>query len=519
VNVDSLGPVLLVGSAVLLVAVAAVRLSTRSGLPSLLLYLGIGLLIGQRGLGLMFDDAELSGVLGYAALVIILAEGGLTTRWADIRPAVAPAAVLAVLGTAVSIATTGSVVHWLLGLDWPVALLIGATLSSTDAAAVFSVLRTVPLPQRLVGLLEAESGFNDAPAVIAVVTLTGIAAADGAHAAPTWLLALEALGELAVGTAVGLLLGRLGALGLGRIALPSAGLYPIAVLALAAGAYGAAASLHGSGFLATYLCCLVLGNARLPHAAAVRGFAEGTGWLAQIGLFVLLGLLADPARLPAHLIPAVVIGLILLFLARPLSLLVTVSWFRVPWHEQAFLSWAGLRGAVPIVLATIPVSRGAPGAEAIFDLVFLLVVLFTVVQGPTLPRMARFLRVTSELSAVDLDVESSPLGALDADVIHVRIGLASRLHGVEIFELRLPEGANVTLVVRGSEAFVPGPTTMLRHGDDLIMVTAGAVRDVAEHRIRDVSREGKLAGWLRPTESTRAARPARRTYSPGTPPG
>jgi cell volume regulation protein A len=504
VDVDSLGTVLLVSSVVLLVAVAAVRLSTRSGLPSLLLYIGIGLLIGERGLGVRFDDAELTGVLGYAALVIILAEGGLTTRWGDIRPMVAPAAVLAVFGTSISIAVTGAAAHWLLGLDWTVALLVGATLSSTDAAAVFSVLRTVPLPKRLVGLLEAESGFNDAPAVIAVVALTGLIAGRGeaGHAATPWMIGLEALGELAVGTAVGLLLGRLGVLGLRRIALPSSGLYPIAVMALAAGAYGAAATLHGSGFLATYLACLTLGNARLPHSAAVRGFAEGTGWIAQIGLFVLLGLLADPARLPAHLLQAVVIGLVLLFVARPLSLFVTVTWFRVPWREQAFLSWAGLRGAVPIVLATIPLSVAVQDSEQIFDLVFVLVVVFTAIQGPTLPGVARFLGVASdEVSAVDLDVDSSPLGALDADVIHVRIGPTSHLHGVEIFELRLPSRANVTLVVRGDEAFVPGPTTMLRHGDDLIVVAAGAVREVAERRLRDVSRDGKLAGW-------RSARPA-----------
>jgi cell volume regulation protein A len=492
---------------VLLVAVAAVRLSSRSGLPSLLLYIGIGLVIGERGLGLRFDDAALTGVLGYAALVVILAEGGLTTRWGAIRPMVAPAAVLAVLGTSISIGVTGAAAHWLLGFDWAIALLIGATLSSTDAAAVFSVLRTVPLPQRLVGLLEAESGFNDAPAVIAVVALTGVIAGErgGGHAAPWWLLGIEAVGELAVGTVVGLALGRVGVLGLRRIALPSSGLYPIAVMALAAGAFGAAATLHGSGFLATYLCCLVLGNARLPHSAAVRGFAEGSGWIAQIGLFVLLGLLADPARLPAHMVAAIVVGLVLLLVARPVSLLATVSWFRVPWREQAFLSWAGLRGAVPIVLATIPLSAGVRDAEQIFDLVFVLVVVFTAVQGPTLPGVARFLGVGSEMSTVDLDVDSSPLGALDADVIHVKVGPTSRLHGVEIFELRLPSRANVTLVVRGDEAFVPGPTTTLRHGDDLIVVAAGAVREAAERRLHEVSRDGKLAGWRHPTGRARRA--------------
>lgn len=494
-SVDQLGTVLLIGAVVLLVAVVAVRLTTRSGLPSLLLFLGLGLLIGEKGLGLRFDDAELTGVLGYCALILILAEGGLTTRWKRVRSSIPGAAVLATLGTCVSVAVVGVAARLLLGLDWPLSLLVGAVVSSTDAAAVFSVLRQVPLPRRLVGLLEAESGFNDAPVVIAVVALTDLAAGGGGH--PWWWLLGEATVELVVGAVAGLAIGRLGAWVLPRTALPSSGLYPIAVLGLAFAAYGAAATLHGSGFLATYLCGLVLGNVRLPHGAAVRGFAEGLGWLAQIGLFVLLGLLANPARLPAQVLPAVVIGLVLLLVARPLSVLVSLGPFRIPMREQAFLSWAGLRGAVPIVLATIPMAEQLPGSTHLFDLVFVLVVVFTLLQAPTLPLVARRLGIGAQVSTVDLDVDSSPLGALDADVIHVRVGMASRLHGVEIFELRLPDRANITLVIRGGREFVPHPTTMLRHGDELIVVTAAAVREQAEHRLREVSSGGKLAGWRR----------------------
>jgi potassium/hydrogen antiporter len=258
--------------------------------------------------------------------------------------------------------------------------------------------------------------------------------------------------------------------------------------------------LHGSGFLATYLAGLVLGNRRLPHGAAVRGFAEAMGWIAQIGLFVLLGLLADPARLPGRALPAVAVGLVLVLLSRPLSVLVTLSWFRVPWAEQAFLSWAGLRGAVPIVLATIPLAQGLPAATEIFDLVVVIVVVFTLLQGPTLPWVARLLRVSGSVTTTGLDVETSPLGAIDADVLTMRIGPDSRLHGVEIFELRLPTRANVTLVVRDGEAFVPSPRTVLRHGDELIVVTAAAVREATEQRVREVSAGGKLAGWRRPQQ-------------------
>jgi cell volume regulation protein A len=497
VTTEQLGITLLLGSVVLLAAVVAVRLSIGSGLPSLLLYLALGLLIGEGGIGLEFDDAELTGLLGYVALILILAEGGITTRWSTIRPVVAPAALLATVGTAVSVAVAGTAAHYLLGMDWDLALLLGAAISSTDAAAVFSVLRRVPLPRRLVGMLEAESGFNDAPVVIAVVALTDVATGHRAH--PWWYLVGEAGFELLVGAVIGLAVGWLGALALREVALPASGLYPIAVLGLAVGAYGAADVAHGSGFLATYVASLVLGNTRLPHGAAVRGFAEGFGWLAQIGLFVLLGLLAAPSRLVTQVGPAIVIGLVLLLAARPLSVLVSVSWFRVPLHEQAFLSWAGLRGAVPVVLATVPVAAGVEEARGTFDLVFVLVVIFTLVQGPTLPWVARVLGLSGSVATVGLDVESSPLGALGADVLEVRVGPGSRLHGVEIFELRLPQGANVTLVIRehesGTETFVPGPRTMLRHGDTLIVVTSEQARDLTEARLLAVSAGGKLAGW------------------------
>ncbi len=490
---EQLNFALLAGPAVLLISVIAVRLSVGTGFPSLLLYLALGLAIGEGGFGLEFDNAELTEVLGYAALVLILAEGGLTTRWETIRHSVAPAAMLATVGTVVSVAVTGTAAKLILSLDWPMALLLGAAVSSTDAAAVFSVLRRVPLPSRLVGMLEAESGFNDAPVVIIVVTLTSVASSGEHHGLPP--LVLEAVYELAAGAAIGLALGWLGGLGLRRIALPSSGLYPIAVLGLAVGAYGTAATAHASGFLATYLTSLVLGNSRLPHGVAVRGFAEGLGWLAQIGLFVLLGLLASPSQLPAQIVPAVLVGLVLLLLGRPASVLAAVSWFRIPLREQAFLSWAGLRGAVPVVLATVPVADGVAGSERNFDLVFVLVVIFTLVQAPTLPWLARVLRLTEPGQAVGLDVESSPLGAQGADVLEVRVGPDSRIHGVEVFELRLPVGANVTLVIRDGETIVPSPRTMLRHGDDLIVVTSAAVRLQAEERLRVVSAGGKLSEW------------------------
>jgi len=485
VTVDQLDVLLLFGAVVLLVSIAAVRLSVGTGLPSLLLYLGLGLLLGEDALGLDFDDAELAQALGYAALVVILAEGGLTTSWRTIRPVVPTAAALATIGTAVSVAVTAGAAWVLLDVDWQAAFLIGAVLAPTDSAAVFSVLRRVPLPRRIAGTLEAESGFNDAPAVILVVALAGATA-------PTWyeLIGLLAY-ELTAGAIIGLAVGALGALGVRRIALPASGLYPIAVMALCVTAYGAASVAHASGFLAVYIAAVVLGNARLPHRPATRGFAEGMAWLAQIGLFVMLGLLASPSELGSSVLPALGIGLVLLLVARPLSVLASTLPFRVPWRNQAFLSWAGLRGAVPVVLSTVPRD------QELFNIVFVLVVVFTVVQAPTLPWVARRLGLVSAGEAQDLEIESSPLTRLDAELLQVQVPSGSKLAGVEVFELRLPRGAAITLVVRDEESFVPTPTTTLRVGDELIVVATGTVRDEVDRRLRAVARSGRLAGWYR----------------------
>ncbi|WP_405592685.1 potassium/proton antiporter [Streptomyces sp. NBC_01190] len=493
-TVHHLNEILLIGAAVLLVAVVAVRLASRSGLPTLLIYVGIGVAIGQDGLfGFTFDNVQLTQVLGYAALVVILAEGGLGTKWHEIKPVVPAAAVLSTVGLLVSVFITAGAAHFLVGLDWRQALIIGSVVSSTDAAAVFSVLRNISLPKRVTGVLEAESGFNDAPVVILVVALSSAGPVE--H----WYTLLGEVGlELLIGAGLGLLIGWAGAFGLKRLALPASGLYPIAVLAIAVGAYGAGATAHGSGFLAVYIASLILGNAKLPHRPATQGFAEGLGWIAQIGLFVLLGLLVTPHELGDDILPAIVIGLLLTLVARPASVVASLLPFRIPWREQALMSWAGLRGAVPIVLATIPMVTGGDDSRRIFNIVFVLVIIYTLVQGPTLPWVARTLRLADgdASDAADLGIESAPLERLQGHLLSVAIPGRSRMHGVEVDELRLPPGAAVTLVVRDGASFVPLPTTMLRQGDELLVVATDPVRDAAEDRLRAVGRGGKLAGWL-----------------------
>ncbi|MCH9700917.1 MAG: potassium/proton antiporter, partial [Actinomycetia bacterium] len=478
------------GGLVLLASIATTRLATGAGLPSLLLFLGVGVLVGELGVGLNFHSAQLAQNLGTALLGVILVEGGLATRFSDIRKVLAPASVLATVGVGVSMAVTATAAHWLLGMDWQLALLLGAIVSSTDAAAVFSVLRVVPLPRRVGGLLEAESGFNDAPAVILVLMFSALPLQVEPGA-----IAVRLLWDLAIGAAIGIGCGFLGAMALRRIALPAAGLYPLATFGLGMLAFAAAGAADASGFIAAFLAGVVLANSGLPHRSATRSFAEGSGWLAQIGLFVILGLLVSPNELPGEAVPAIVAGLVLLLLARPLSVFLSLIGFRIPWREQLFVSWAGLRGAVPIVLATYPMVAGVPGSTRLLNIVFILVVVFTLVQGPSLRRIAERLDLIPRDTTREIQVDAAPLDVLDAELITMKVMPGSRLHNVTVLELRLPDPSVITLIIRAGQSFVPQLVTRLEIGDELLIVTTTAMRELAERRLRAVSRRGKLAYW------------------------
>ena len=493
-TVATLTPALLIGSLTVLAAVAAVRLTTRSGLPSLVLYLGIGMLLGAAGIGILLEDVRTVEALASTALAFILIEGGLTTRWENIRTVVAPAVALATVGVVISTLVLAFCAHHLLGMEWPVALVIGAVLASTDAGAVFSVLRGVPLPKRLSGLIEAESGFNDPPAIILVIALAG-AAVDPTASALSFGLVLSAGWQLVGGIAVGLAIGWLGIRVLRLLASTSSGLFALAVFAVATLAYSGAATVGVSGFIACYVAAFIMGNSNLPHQQAVSGFGTALGWLAQIGLFVMLGMLATPAHLLDQAVPALYVGAALLLVARPISVGLTLLPFRLPWREQVFISWAGLRGAVPVVLATVPMAMGLD-AEWIFDLVFVLVAMFVLLQAPLMLPVAKALKVTAAYQSTPLSVELVPLEELDAAVLLISVGKGSRLAGVQVPELRLPKGANVTLIVRGGAGFVPSSTTVIRVGDELLVVTTARAAPAVERRIQAVSAQGRLAGWL-----------------------
>ncbi len=504
--------VVLAVAAVLVASVAAVRLSHRSGLPGLLLFLLLGLGIGESGLGVTFDDAVVAQVAGTLLLGMILLEGGFTTRFDDLRPVLGRSAVLASAGVLASVAVTTGLVYLMLDVDLRTAVILGAVASSTDAAATFSILRRIRIKPRTRATLEAESGFNDPPVIILIAVVTS----DLWNEASAAAMVGSGLYQLAMGAAVGFVVALVGQWLLTHVALSASGLYPIATLAVGMVAFASAGLLGASGLLACYVAGLWLGNASLPHRRTTEGFAESLAWLSQMGLFIMLGLLATPSRLPDAILPALVVGAALTFVARPFSVAVCLAPMRVGLGEQAFISWAGLRGAVPIVLATIPMTAGLPSAHRIFDIVFLLVVVFTLIQGPLLPLVSRLTGVTDAGAGVQLDFESAPFEQAAVSTLTFAVPPGSRLAGTRVDELRLPVGAIVSMVLREGVAVAGEPSLRIVVGDQLVIAThAGVLRD-AQHRIAAVHRSGRLARWLEPDRpsprrgSARAGPPRRR---------
>jgi cell volume regulation protein A len=304
--------------------------------------------------------------------------------------------------------------------------------------------------------------------------------------------------ELVFGALFGLLIGWAAVGLLRRVALGSAGLYPLAIVSTAFLSYaGGTVLLHVSGFAAVYVTSLVIGRAELPHRMATKSFVDGIAWLAQIGLFVMLGLLASPSKFRLNdVLLALVIGIAVTVVGRFAAVAISATPFRIPWNEQTFIAWAGLRGAVPIVLATIPLAENVPQADRIFNVVFVLVLVFTLLQGPSLPWLAKRLGVLDDNAAQEVDIDVAPLENLGADMLQVKVPSESRLAGVEIGELRLPQGVSISLVIRGTRAFVPERRTVLRAGDVFLVVAPSSLREQTVRRLRAVSRAGRLAGWF-----------------------
>jgi len=455
----------------LAVSVLSSRASQRIGVPIALFFLAVGILAGSEGIGgIPFSDYRLAFRMGSVALALILFDGGLNTPMEVIRRVWAPAGVLASVGVLLVAGLVAGLAH-MGGLGWPEALVLGAIVSSTDAAATFAVLRAsgLQLKRRVAATLEVESGVNDPTAVILTTTLTFNLLSPGDLGLSDVLLGI--LTELLIGAVIGIGAGYGGRTLIGRLHLVTGGLYPALLLAFGLLSFGVATLAHGSGFLAVYLTGIVLGNGPLPYRASLLRIFDALAWLAQIGMFLILGLLVFPSQLGEMASFGLAIALVLAVLIRPLVVALCLAPFRYPRNETVFIGWVGLRGAVPIVLATFPVLVGAPGAERIFHLAFFIVVVGAIIPGGTVAWATRRLGLESREPPAPhavLAIESRV--PLQGELLSFYIDDALVVSGVRLDELDFPEGASVALIVRGDQLIPPKGGTVLLPGDHVYLV-------------------------------------------------
>ena len=473
---------ILLVAVLLILGIASSKLSARMGLPVLVLFLLVGMLVGEEGIGgIVFDNYVLAHGVGTVALALILFDGGLRTDLRQFRSVMAPALTLASIGVVLTAAIVGLAAMFLLDLRWTVAFLTASIVSSTDAAAVFAVFRSrgMRVRERLASLLEVESASNDPMAVfLTVLCIQLLLGALTPGPDVVWFFLRQAL----LGGLIGWLVARATAIVIGRVGLDSAGLYPVLTSAAGLLAFGAAAAAGGSGFLAVYIAGIVLGSDRLPFRQAVFMFHDGLAWLAQIVMFTMLGLLSTPSRLLAANQPALLVAGVLVFVARPIAVWLCLLPFRYSQRETAFVAWGGLKGSVPIILATYPLMSGIAGAQGIFDVVFFAVLISAVTQGWTLPYAARMLGLQESSppqSGVTLEITS--LQDVDGDIVEYPILEGSRATGMRVRDLALPDGVVIAMIVRDKQVIPPRGSTKILPGDDVFVLLRPAVRALVEH--------------------------------------
>jgi cell volume regulation protein A len=463
------GLVALAVGALLTAGIGASLLAGRLRLPGLVLVLVLGMVLGSDGLqwinfGEKPEDYDVAQNAAIMALALILYEGGLSSGWAEIKPVIGVSVLLATVGTALTAGITAVAAALLFTeLSNLEALILGSTVAATDAAAVFAVLRGSTLRRKLARTLEGESGVNDPIAVLLVLaSIDAITHPDFGLLDALWL----GVSELAVGAAVGLAIGGFGAWVLRTVTLPSAGLYPVASVAFAAMAYGGADTLHGTGFLAVFLAGLVIGSSTSPARRTIITFHEGLAWVAQLALFLLLGLLVNPGDLISIMPEGAAIAIVTALFARPLAAIIVAYGFTFP--ERLMLGWAGLRGATPIVFATFPVTEGIPHGDLIFQVAFFVVLLSTILQGLTIEPVARWLGVTSDEAAIPAPlVEPVLLNRLGAETMQFPVRPDDAIAGHPVRELGLPREALLNVIVRGERAIPPRGSTVIQVGDQL----------------------------------------------------
>ena len=459
------GERILIAGVLLAVALAASLVAGRLRVPGLVLFLATGMVVGSW---IDFDDYATAEAVGVLALALILFEGGLTAGWQEIRPVLVPSLSLAVFGTAITALVAGLAASWLFDFSTLEGLLLGSIIASTDGAAVFALLRGSSLRKRLARVLEGEAGFNDPVAVLLVLGFIEWIKHPDYGLADLLVLFVQQMG---IGLVAGVAVGSLAVAAFRRVHLATPGLYPVASLTAGIVAFGAADTLHGSGFLAVFICGLALGQRNIPARTTVAAFHEGLAWVGQLTMFLTLGLLVTRQELDDVVIEGTLLALIVLFVARPVATFISTVGMRFTLRETTLLSWAGLRGAVPVVLATFPVLEGTPHSGEFFNIVFFAVLLSTVLQGTTVEPLARRLKVTTDEPALPPTlIEVGAVRALGADVIEHVIRPTDAAAGARLRDLGLPRDALVSLILRGEEALLPRGSTRVEAGDRLLII-------------------------------------------------
>lgn len=471
------GQLILIVGALLAVALAASLLAGRLRVPGLIVFLAVGMLVGSDGLGWIdFSDYELAKQAGVVGLALILYEGGLAIDHRDLRAVALPAGLLAVLGTIVTAILTGVAASYLLDLTLAEGLLVGSIVAGTDGAAVFAIMRGSTIRKRLAHTLEGEAGLNDPIAVLLVLAMIHYLTEPDYGALDVLILFGE---ELVIGAVIGVAVGWLGAESLKRAKLGSAGLYPVASLAIGALAFGGADTLHGSGFLAVFLCGVMLSAKETPAQRTITTFHEGLAWVAQLGLFLTLGLLVDASALPEVALAGTLLAILSAVVARPAAVVIVLGRLPFSLRERLVLGWAGLRGGVPVVLGTFPVIAGVEGATDMFNIVFFAVVVSTVLQGATFEPFARWLGVTTNERALPAPLmETSAVRRLGAEVVQFEVRADDAIVGLRVRDLQLPRDALLNLVVQNDTAIPPRGSTVVASGSELhILVRQEAFAD------------------------------------------
>ncbi|MBS1880093.1 MAG: potassium/proton antiporter [Actinobacteria bacterium] len=472
---------ILIAGVLLAAGIIGALLADRVRIPGLLLFLALGMLAGSEGVGgIDFTNEELARTLGTIALVLILFEGGITSGWREIRPVLGTAASLATVGTVATALLAGLAAKLIFGFTLLEGLIVGAAIAATDSAAIFAVLRNSTLRKRLARSLEGESGMNDPVALLLVIGFIEWIQQPGYEVGD--MLGLLAL-KLGVGIVVGLALGKAATWLLSRVELPSDGLYPVATVAIAGLAFGCSELIGGSGLLAVYLTALALGNANLPAKRIVVSFHEGVGWVSQISLFILLGLLVSPGSLGDVALKGLALSAVLIFLARPVATFLATVLTQFDLRERLMLGWAGLRGATPIWLATFPVVAGIRTGEEEFAIVFFVVVTSTLVQGASFEPLAKRLGLTTDEPALPQRLlESGRIRQLGGDVIAFRLPPGAAAAGHPVRDLELPRAALVNVIVRDGHAIPPRGSTVLEEGDELHVLVRSELRHEVEEQ-------------------------------------